>query len=166
MSNPLLRPNDPRFRKPELRDESGTNPFAEPGAKPAEAGPQPAGDVFAATADERPYQPKYEAQQQSRGGLLLLLGATGWLAAFFGVLSMADVVAMGWIGPLIGVAPAGAAWFLAYEELKAVRHGAIDIEARSRLRSAFWLGLLGLLACLAIIAAMIYQQMNFLPDLV
>ena len=49
--------------------------------------------------------------------------------------------------------------------MKAVRARAIKLEARGRLRNAFWLGLLGLLACLALIAAMIYQQISFLPDL-
>jgi hypothetical protein len=43
--------------------------------------------------------------------------------------------------------------------------GAIEEQARSRARHAFWLGLTALLACLLVIAAMIYRKANFLPDI-
>jgi hypothetical protein len=163
MSNPLLRPNDPRFQKPEVRDAAGQNRFAEG----KQATNQPAGnDVFAAAAvdDPRPFVPRYEAQQQPRTALLFLLGGLGWAAAAVGAISLTGVFDLGWISPLIGIGPSAAAWFLGYAELSAIRVGAIAQEALPQTRHAFWLGVTGLLACLAVVAAMIYRQMHFLPD--
>jgi hypothetical protein len=164
MSNPLLRPNDPRFQRPDVRDPAGKNPFGE-GEQPAEAPQNESNGYAAAATDEaRPFVPRYEAQQQSRTGLLLLLGGLAWAAAAVGTISLAGLLNLGWISPLLGMGPGAAAWFLAYEDLKALRVGAITADASSPTRNAFWLGLTGLLACLAIVAAMIYRRMNFLPD--
>jgi hypothetical protein len=169
MSNPLLRPEDPRFRRPDVRDGEGKNRFADDQA-PAEGdagtpSPPPT-DVFAASAsgEERPYLPRYNAQQPGRPSLLLLLSGLGWLAAAGGILALLGLLDMGWIAPLLGLGPAAAAWLLAYEDLKAIQVGAVDHQVGPRTRHALWLGLTGLLLCLAIVAAMVYRQMNFLPD--
>ena len=73
MSNPLLKPNDPRFHKPSIVDSAGQNKFGE--RAPADASKEPAGDAFAAgaAADARPYQPHFEATQRSRGKMLLAI---------------------------------------------------------------------------------------------
>lgn len=165
MSNPLLRPNDSRFQKPEVRDAAGQNRFAEGG----EAGESsaPAADVYSVSvADEaRPFQPKYEVQQAPRWGMLLLLAVFGALGGLLGTVSLTGFFISGWICPLLGVGPAGAAALLGYEDLKAIEAGAIDSRARASTRLATWLGFAALLACLAIVASMIYQNMKFLPDL-
>jgi hypothetical protein len=164
MSNPLLRPNDPRFQKPDVRDEAGKNRFGEAAAEPqlSDAG----NDAYATGTDEvRPFVPQYDVQQQSRAGLLMILGGIGWAAAFVGGVSLAGWVNLGWLGPLLGLIPAGAAWFLAHEELRAIGLGAISGESRSLARQAYWEGLTALIACAAVVAAMIYRQMNFFPDL-
>jgi hypothetical protein len=96
--------------------------------------------------------------------LLLFLGGLGWVAALIGGISLAGLFNLGWISPLLGVIPAGATWFLAHEELKAIELGAIAAEARSPARHAYWLGLTALTVCVGIVAAMIYRQMHFLPD--
>jgi hypothetical protein len=162
MSNPLLRPNDPRFQRPDIRDDVGKNRFGE-GQQPASAD---GGDQYAAagSADERPFVPKYEVQQQPRTALLFLLGGLAWAAAVVGAGSLAGLIGFGWISPLIGAVPGAAAWVLAHGELKAIGAGAIATEARSQTRHAYWLGLTGLVLCAAIVAAMIYRRMNFLPD--
>jgi hypothetical protein len=164
MSNPLLRPNDPRFQKPELRDAEGKNRFSE--GKQQTESPDRDADVFAAAAanEKRPFEPRYEAQQEPRTWLLFLLGGLSWVAAGIGTFSLTGLLDLGWISPLAGLIPGGAAWFLAYEELKAIRVGAITANARSQTLYAFWLGLTGLLACVGIVAAMIYREMHFLPD--
>ena len=164
MSNPLLRPNDPRFQKPDVRDAEGKNPFGEAAAEPES--PDTGNDVYAAaTTDEvRPFVPQYEVQQRSRPALLLFLGGLGWAAAAVGAMSLVGPFDLGWISPLLGVVPAGAAWLLAHEELRAIGLGAIVAEARSQVRHAFWLGLTALIACMGIIAAMIYRGLHFLPD--
>ena len=165
MSNPLLRPNDPRFQQPDMRDAQGKNQFAESADELVDA--SAADEVYAAAAEtgERPYEPKYEVQQRSRAGLLLFLGGIAWAAAVVGAVSLASVFKIGWVGPLLGVFPGGAAWFLAHEELRSIRMGAIDANADTPARHAFWLGLTGLLACLGIVVSMVYRRMNFLPDL-
>lgn len=171
MTNPLLRPDDPRFRKPELRDAAGNNPFAEPlEAEAADASPAagaPADEPFAAgaTNDPRPFLERVEVQQPSRAGLLLVLAGLGWVAAVVGTFALTGLFASGWIGPLLGVIPAWAAWMLAYQDWRAVAAGAIDAAAAPRVRLAYWLGLTALLACGATVGLMIYQNMSFLPDL-
>jgi hypothetical protein len=164
VSNPLLKPEDPRFRKPEIRDTTGKNRFAE---GESQVGEGHADDVYAAgPSDEpRPFVPRYEAQQRPQYPLLMLLGGLGWLAAAIGAVSLTGLFAIGWICPLIGIAPAAAGWLLAHEDMKAIRVGAIAAEATPPTRHAFWLGLGGLIACLGVVAAMIYRQMNFLPNL-
>jgi hypothetical protein len=163
MSNPLLRPNDPRFQKPDVRDEAGQNRFAE---NEQATNPAAGEDVFAAAAvdDARPFVPRYEAQQQPRTPLLFLLGGLGWAAAAIGAISLTGVFDLGWISPLIGIGPAAAAWFLGYGELSAIHLGAITEDARSQTQYALWLGITALLACFAVVAAMLYRQMHFLPD--
>ena len=165
MSNPLLRPNDPKFQKPDIRDTEGKNRFAEAGDKQDSS--QRPDDIYAAAAsgEPRPFVPQYEVQQRSRVNLLLILGGLGWAAALIGGISLTGIFATGWLAPLLGIFPAGGAWFLAHEEIRAIRAGAIAPQALSPTRHSYWLGLTALLACLAIVAAMIYRQMNFLPAL-
>lgn len=163
MSNPLLRPNDPRFQRQDVHDAAGKNPFGETAAaKPASEG----GDVYAASAadEARPYNTKYLEQQHSRAGLLIFLGGVAWGMAGVGAFSFTGWFDIGWLAPLLGLGPAGAAWFLAHEELKAIQSGAIGNAAREPARHAYWLGLTSLLACIAVVATMVYHQMRFLPD--
>jgi len=165
MSNPLLRPNDPRFRQPELRDEAGQNRFADEGTLATGENAERAGPFAAAAEGEsRPFSPRYEAQQPPRTGLLYLLGGLGWAGAGVGVLALLDIAAVGWIAPLLGLGPAGAAWLLAWEDLKAIRVGAMTEEARAGVRLAMWIGLGACIACAAIVGSMIYREMTFLPD--
>lgn len=163
MSNPLLKPNDPRFRQPAMRDQAGTNRFGE------EAEPSnekiAVGDAFATTSgDARPFDPRYEAQQPSRSGILFVLGGLGWIGAAVGVLALLEWTATGWICPLLGLGPAGAAALLAWEDLKAIRVGAMADQNHPATRLALWCGLLALVACAAIVGSMIFRQMAFLPD--
>jgi hypothetical protein len=164
MSNPLLRPNDPRFRQPALHNEAGKNRFAEEAAAKPGADAQ-GGDVFAATSGEsRPFEARFEAQQPPRTRLLFVLGGLGWIAAAIGVLAILGQTEIGWICPLLGLGPAGGSLLLAHEDVKAIRVGAMDERYRQPTRLAWWLGLFGLVACAAIVGSMIYRQMAFLPD--
>jgi hypothetical protein len=165
MSNPLLRPNDPRFRRAPIEDAAGKNPFAE--GQPASAGAPSSDDLFAPSggADARPFQPQYLAQQPARAGLFIVLACLGWMGAVLGAASLAGLFTAGWICPLLGAAPAAAAWLLAYEELKSIKLGAIDVVHRPRSRLAMVLGLSSFAACLAVVGSMVYRQMNFLPEL-
>jgi hypothetical protein len=152
MSNPLLKPEDPRFKRANVRDGAGRNPFAERDEA-----------LHAATNDARPFAPRYAAQQPSRAGLFLFLGGMGWGTALVGCMSIAGLFDLGWISPLLGVGPAAAAWLMARNELQAIDIGAMDPTNRPQARQAFWLGLTAFIACLAVVTAMIYRHMNFLP---
>ena len=165
MSNPLLKPNDPRFQRPDLHSPEGKNPFADGSQQPKP--PAETGDAFSgATADEaRPFVPKFEAQEHSRPTLLFVLAGIGWAAALIGAFSLIGWFSFGWISPLLGVIPAGAAWMLAHEELKAISAGVIPAQAREKSRHAYWLGLMALVMCVSVISAMIYRGLNFFPDL-
>ncbi len=166
MSNPLLRPNDPRFQRPEIPAAGGKNPFGDDAASNTTE-PGKTTDVYAAAtaAEPQPYTARYPVQQHSRAQLLIFLGGVGWGAAAVGVFSFTGWFDSGWLSPLLGMAPAGAAWFLAHEELKAIRAGAIAAAAARPARHAFWLGVTGLIACLAVVSTMIYREMNVLPSL-
>src|SRR5688500_16650582 len=89
MSNPLIRPGDPRFQKPSIVDAQGQNRFGE-GQPAEESGDSSPGDAFAAgqAGEERPYQPQYEATQKSRSGVLLLIASLGILGAVFGIVAL------------------------------------------------------------------------------
>ena len=165
MSNPLLKPNDPRFRKEDLVDAEGKNRFGDETKSSAAAKDDQAVYAASVTDEARPYAPQYEAQQASRAGLLLLMAALGWAGALIGAVSITGIFASGWICPLLGAAPAAAAWLLAHEDLKALSLGAIDPAARPQTRLAIWLGASALFACLGIVASMIYRGLSFLPDL-
>lgn len=172
MSNPLLRPNDPRFQKPSITDAQGQNRFAEPaeGNRPSDAGagvPGESGNQFAAPArEQQPYQPKYETTQPGRTGMLFILASCGIAGIFFGGLHLVGIFEIGWIVPLIATVPAAAAWLLAHEDLKAIRLGAIDESERQNTRFAYWLGLFALLGCLGVLGTLMYRDFSgFLPNL-
>lgn len=163
MSNPILRPNDPRFQRPTLQDAEGKNRFAETAEVAAEVvGNEP----FAPPADgeARPFVPQYEEQQQPRAGLLLLLALLGWAGAALGVVSLTGLYDSGWICPLLAIAPAAAAWLLAHQDLRAIEVGAIGSAAYRATRRAHWLGATALAAALATTIGMILLARNFLPE--
>jgi hypothetical protein len=165
MSNPLLKPNDPRFQKPSIADAAGQNRFAE-GAAP-DGAKEGAGDAFAAgaAADVRPYQPQYEVTQQPRSRMLLWIAGLGWLGVLLGIIAQLGIFATGYFGTLIATIPAATAWLLAYQDLRTMHLGAMDSSGREHTRLAYWLGLFALLACVGIVATAIWREMNLLPDL-
>ena len=152
MSNPLLRPNDPRFQRPPLHDGQGNNVFADPEApvpaepadgQPLAARPVPVetANVFAApAADGGPgptYQPQFETTQQHRGILLLVLAVIG-LAGSGSLALAATGFAWGLVG-LLGIVPAATAGLLAMADVKAMHRGAIDSSGLVQTRLAMWL---------------------------
>jgi hypothetical protein len=162
MSNPLLKPNDPRFQRPEVRDEAGKNRFGD-----EQAGEQPAaGGEYAATGDARPYQPQYEAQQPARNGLLLTLAIFGGACGLVGSMSLLNVfISLGWLLPLLGLILAMSAWFLAHQDRQAARVGALAAAGLPLLNTAYWLSLLAIVLCLSVVISMIWRGLSFLPDL-
>lgn len=163
MSNPLLHPDDPRFQRPKVRDAAGKNPFADEAAPVKDEVASRGVYDASADGDPQPFAAQYPVQQASRARLLMFLGGIGWGAATAGALSFTGWFDVGWLSPLLGLGPAGAAWLLAHEELKAIRLGAISSDAQAQARQAFWLGLTGLIACVGVVAAMIAWEMRLLP---
>jgi hypothetical protein len=163
MANPLLRPNDPRFQRPSVRDAGGKNPFADATTEEDPAAAE--GDVYAPpdAADARPFLPQYEAQQKPRTKVLVILSLLGWAGVGVGLVEVAGV-SLGWICPLLAIVPGAAAWIIAREDLKAIDAGAIDQSLASRIQLLFWLALMAFVLCVTIVAALVYRQVNFLPD--
>ena len=166
MSNPLLRPNDPRFQRPPLRDAAGNNVFADPEApvqaEPADGQPLPANPVpdhpdnlfLAPAADTGPepaYQPQFETTQPHRGVLLLVLGVVG-LAGSGGVALVMTGFVWGLIG-LLGIVPAATAWLLGLADVKAMRSGAMEPSGLVQTRVAMWLGAAGVIVCFGVVLA-------------
>ena len=71
----------------------------------------------------------------------------------------------GWILPLCGTVASCAAWLLAHSDLREMRVGARDESGWALTLIAMWLGVLGLLAGLASVAAMIWLGLSILPSI-
>jgi hypothetical protein len=175
MSNPLLRPNDPRFTKPSPFDSDGTNKFSEEKevvaarAVNADGSVEPdapaADNIYNSSAASTPYQPRYEVSQSHRGGLLLGLAITGLVSSLSGFLSLTGVWVLGWIPAFLAIVPAACALGLGWQDLRAIRLGAMDPRGETLTHLAFWLGALGVLASLAMDAAVLYFVIYYVMSL-
>lgn len=166
MSNPLLRPGDPRFVKPSIHDAQGKNLFAEPGEKPDSAAsptdsvaavqrPQES-NVYAPSTESTPYQPRYVVSQKHRGVLLIVLGVTGLLGAFVGVTSLLGIFVLGWVLSALAVVPSACAWGLGMQDLRSIRMGAMDPAGLNLTRVATWLGAIGVLSSVGMMGTVIF----------
>ncbi len=164
MSNPILKPNDPRFARPSIVDGQGKNRFgdAEQAGEPA---PADTSDVYSATAaEDRPYEPQYEQTAPSRGLWLLALALIGLAGVGPAASSLSGLGMAGWIFPLCGLVVSTAAWLLAHGDLREMRQGSRDPAGIGLTQFAMWLGVIGLLACLASVAGMIWLGLQLLPS--
>ena len=163
--NPLLRPGDPRFQRPPLRDEAGNNRFADPEApvpavpadgQPLSASPPSAqaDNLFAppsaVTGEEHAYQPHYDTTHPHRGILLLVLAVAG-LAGDAAFLLLFTGGMIGVVG-FAAIVPSGVAFVLGRADLAGIRQGAIDPAGGQLTQIAMWLGLAGCLLYVAILA--------------
>ena len=172
MSNPLLRPNDPRFTKPNLLDAQGKNIFAEGKGNEvaAAAAVQPDGstvpdeNVYSGSAASTPYQPRYEVSQRHRGTLLMVLACTGLVGSLCGVSSLAGWWVLGWVPSFLAIVPAGCALGLGWQDLRAMRMGAMDPKGQNLTQTAFWMGALGGFSSLAMDATVLFFVINFLME--
>lgn len=167
MSNPILKPNDPRFTKPPLVDATGKNRFGD--QEQAEAKEEKPADVFTVTpgsAGEQPYQPRFETTARSRGGVLLVVALLGVAGVAAGAASISGLLVTGWIFPLGGIVASAAAWLLAYSDLQEMKHGGRDPSGWVSTQLAMWLGIAGLVFCLAAVGAMIWWGLSLLPDMI
>jgi hypothetical protein len=166
MSNPLLRPNDPRFQRLPIDDDAGKNRFGDDGQAQANAGNDPAAGSFASsTSGEQPYQPRYETTAKSRAKLLTTFAMIGLGGALVGVLGATGLVSTGWVFPLCGSVASGTAMFLGYGDLREMTLGARDGTGRGATSTAMWLGLAGLAGCLGLVATMIWLGLSVFPDI-
>jgi hypothetical protein len=169
MSNPLLKPGDPRFAQPSIVDAAGQNRFAETengSASDAPPAPSSQPDIYSASpaSSEAPYQPRYETTAQSRGIILLVLALVGLGGAAAGMTSLTGIMLTGWIFPLCAFFAAGSAWLLAFGDLREMQTGARDDEGRPLTQIAMWLGVVGLIACVGSVASMVWLGLSLLPS--
>lgn len=171
MSNPLLKPNDPRFSKPSPFDIDGKNRFSEekevvPAAAVNADGTTAADDnLYSGSAESTPYQPRFEVSQGHRGTLLMVLAVTGLVGSLFGIASLAEIWVLGWVFSFLAIIPAGCALGLGWQDLRAIRMGAMDPSGRNQTQIAFWLGALGVFSSVAMDAVVLYFVINFMLSL-
>jgi hypothetical protein len=171
MSNPLLRPNDPRFTKPNPLDAEGKNLFSEGNEVVAAAAVSVAGskaadeNVYSGSAESTPYQPRYQVSQRHRGTLLMVLACTGLVCSLCGVSSLAGWWVLGWVPSFLAIVPAGCAVGLGWQDLRAMRMGAMDPKGQNLTQMAFWIGALAGFASLAMDATVLYFVIAFLMEL-
>ncbi|QDU28324.1 hypothetical protein ETAA8_34240 [Anatilimnocola aggregata] len=168
MSNPLLRPDDPRFRKQQISQADGANPYAEgDGVLEAEADAASTRDKnsFAAPASSggRPFVPQYEVTADHRAGLLLILTSITILASGVAWLTATSFMLVGWLLPLIGIVPSIAVVFLAADDLRTMRLGARDPAGRTLTLLALWLSAFTTITILTATGLMIYWGISILP---
>ncbi len=177
MSNPLLRPNDPRFTKPSVFNAAGENVFSE--ANEVVAAKVVAADgsteeteqvadenVYSGSAESTPYQPRFEVSQSSRGVLLMVLAVTGLVGSLMGVASLSGIWVLGWVFSVLAIVPAGCAVGLGRQDLRAIRMGAMDPKGENLTHMAFWLGVLGVFTSLAMDGTVLFFVIYFLMELV
>lgn len=139
-----LLPDVSRFKKPSVIDDAGKNRFSEEESEPS----APVAEVdyssnpFFASAQQSAtpaYQPRYEVTQKHRGTLLLVLstvalaGVSGGLA---GLLTMYPYLFTLFIFsfPLNLITS-----FIAFQDLRAIRFGAMDPAGKTSTKVAFYL---------------------------
>lgn len=172
MSNPLLKPNDPRFTRPSPFDGTGKNRFSEENevvraAAVNEDGSTAAdGNIYSGSAESAPYQPRFEVSQRHRGVLLMVLAVTGLLSSLLGISSLAEWWVLGWVFSFLAIIPAGCAMGLGWQDLRAIRLGAMDPKGQTLTQAAFWIGVLGVFSSLAMDATVLYFVINFMMELV
>ncbi len=172
MSNPLLRPNDPRFTKPSVHDAEGKNLFSEgneivTAQAAGEDGTTAADDnIYSSSTASTPYQPRFEVSQSHRGTLLMVLAVTGVVGSLCGVSSLAGWWVLGWVPAFLAIVPAGCAVGLGLQDLRAIRMGAMDPKGQKLTHLAFWLGVLGVFASLAMDGTVLFFVIYFLMSLV
>lgn len=173
MSNPLLKPNDPRFTKPSLIDAAGKNVFAEgtendiaAATVAGESAATPDDNIYRSSTANAPYQPRFEVSQGHRGVLLMVLAVTGLVGSLLGFASLSGLWVLGWVFSFLSIVPAACAMGLGWQDLRAISMGAMDPKGRNLTLIAFWLGSLGVFFSVAMDAAVLYFAIYFMMSLV
>jgi hypothetical protein len=91
------------------------------------------------------------------------LALVGLVGVAMAASSFSGLAMTGWIFTLCGLASSTAAWLLAYGDLAEMRQGSRDDSGRPLTLMAMWLGVFGLVACLASVAGMIWFGLHLLP---
>jgi hypothetical protein len=163
MTNPLLRPDDPRFKPKKVADDAEANPFSEGDAVlDAEAtAPNRSENTFAPAANDssRPFLPQYVVTAEHRGWLLLLLDLISLGACLLGVL----VNLIGYVLPLLGIMPAVVVVFLAAEDLRMMRLGGRNPDGRSMTLLALVVGAILTIAIATMCGLFYYFNFSLFP---
>jgi hypothetical protein len=179
MSNPLIKPNDPRFVRPPLTDQEGKNRFADADVVHAASADGAAGTAPAASRQDNLFAPpqvtpieegptyalQYVTTQSHRGVLLLVLA----LVALAGDAAAATAIGGYFLLATLGLAaivPAAAAWMMSAADLRGMRQGAIDRGGELLTRIALWLGVAGVVGWLGAIALNVVLFLMWIAPLV
>jgi len=165
MSNPLIRPNDPRFQRQPVTDEAGLNRFSDDAPIPAVPADQPNPEVSAYASpqhSEQPaYRPEYVSGQPSRHRLIQLLSASS-ISAF--VLSAIAFWLEYWgVYPLVLVAGmiSGLTWYTSADELSVIRRGGVDDTHRTLARLGLAIGITCTLLTVGVVYAAVAGGVAF-----
>lgn len=148
MSNPLIRPNDPRFQRQPITDEAGNNRFADE-----------ASSVFAPPhSSGQTYQPEYVSGQPSRHRLIQWLCASSISAI---VLAFAALLLAHWsVYPLLLIAGmiSGLTWYTSADELSVIRRGGVADTHRTIARLGVVIGMAGVLLTIGVVYAALWGR--------
>jgi hypothetical protein len=162
MSNPLIRPNDPRFQRQPITDEAGNNRFADESPVAPAAGdsqPDEASSVFAPPhSSGQTYQPEYVSGQPSRHRLIQWLCASSISAI---VLAFAALLLAHWsVYPLLLIAGmiSGLTWYTSADELSVIRRGGVADTHRTIARLGVVIGMAGVLLTVGVVYAALWGR--------
>jgi len=93
------------------------------------------------------------------------LAIMGVLGSFVGVTSLTGVWVLGWTFSALAIVPAACALGLGWQDLRAIRLGAMDPKGQNLTEIAFWIGALGVFTSLAMDAAVLFFVIYYLMEL-
>jgi len=155
-----------------LRDDGGSNPFADEGPDEASSDNPYAASSQASGVSYRPRD--YETTLTSRGRLVLWLGAIGLFNSVLGatgvllLLLAASTIGGNWIYLCAGMLPLGlalsfSAWLFGRRDLRAIEAGAMESSGRGKTR---WGKRMGAAGTLIAVAPLVYAFAQIVKEIV
>ncbi|ADB15189.1 hypothetical protein Psta_0501 [Pirellula staleyi DSM 6068] len=184
MSNPYLKPDDPRFQPKSPHDAAGNNLFADneivsaqlaDGSAPSTAGSSTSSgnstpdnsNLFAASpaGSSLPFQPTYIAVGKPRIRMLVVLVGIGIFTGVIAPTLYFNGNNIGWGTMILGLPTTVTAIFIGYSDLRAMQLGAMHNDRIGIVRLIFYFAVAFTIIIALEIAGLIFAGMQFAPFL-
>lgn len=144
-----LRADSSKFIKPSMVNEEGKSLFAETSAEPVaqDTSEDGAANPFTSSSQQRlgdvPYAPQFQTTMAHRGTFLIILATVSLVGQLAGILNIFFVYSTNaYMLPLVSFPLNLAISVLAFQDLRALRFGAMDQAGFSKTRLGYWIAML------------------------